>query len=151
VIRKFLESKYPPREMVLMVQKEVAQRICAKPPRMNLLAVSVQFYADPKIIRSVKKTSFWPVPKVDSAIIKIKSRENNELEIEPQKFFRIVRAGFSHPRKQLINNLSSSLKMERAKMEAMLSKNGVDPKRRAETLLLQEWITLAKLLSNRVK
>jgi len=70
VIRKFLELKKPPESMILMVQKEVAQRICAKPSKMSLLAVSVQFYAKPKIISYISKKSFWPRPKVDSALLK---------------------------------------------------------------------------------
>jgi len=149
VIRMFLESKRPPKEMVLMVQKEVAQRICAKPPKMNLLAVSVQFYAEPKIIRYVKKTSFWPQPKVDSAIIKI-TRIRTERNIDSHKFFKIVKAGFSHPRKQIVNNLSHGLKIERAQVENILLKSGIKPTRRAETLALEEWHILVKLLTNKV-
>lgn len=145
VIRMLLESKNPPLEMVLMVQKEVAQRICAKPPKMNLLAVSVQFYAEPKIIRYVSKKSFWPQPKVDSAIIKIVPRDSAYDSAEfREQFFRIVQAGFSHPRKQLLNNLSRGPKKNREEMRRLLLKSGVDPKRRAESLTLVEWIALAR-------
>jgi len=115
VIRKFLELKKPPESMVLMVQKEVAQRICAKPPKMSLLAVSVQFYAKPKIISYVSKKSFWPRPKVDSAIIKIIPFKLSWSKKDIEKFFEIVKAGFSHPRKQLINNLSKGLNLEKQK------------------------------------
>jgi len=74
----FLESNNPPQEMILLMQKEVAQRICTKPPRMNLLSVSVNFYANPKIISYISKNCFWPLPKVDSAIIKINNIKNQK-------------------------------------------------------------------------
>ncbi|GAH64601.1 unnamed protein product, partial [marine sediment metagenome] len=111
VIRKFLELKNPPREMILVVQKEVGQRICAKSPDMSILAVSVQFYAKPKIISYVSRKSFWPSPKVDSAILRITPLISADRKlINADLFFKIVKAGFSQPRKQLINNLSKSLK-----------------------------------------
>ena len=156
VIRKFLEAENPPKEMILIVQKEVGQRICAKPPDMNLLAVSVQFYSKPKIISYISKKSFWPQPKVDSAIIKIvpggasenpaaagfsdgaKSKEFRDL------FFKIVKAGFSQPRKQLINNLSKELKIEKEKIEKWLIENGIQPTQRAETLNIEDWVWLTK-------
>src|SRR3989339_1355910 len=120
LIRKFLESDNKPSEIILMVQKEVAQRICSKPPDMSLLAVSVQFYADVKIISYVSKNCFWPSPKVDSAIIKITpggptSREAGG-RTSPDLFFKIVKAGFSQPRKQLAGNFSKTLKIDRKKI-----------------------------------
>ena len=145
-IRKFLESKIQPQQMVLIVQKEVAQRICAKPPDMNLLAVSVQFYAKPEIISFVSRKSFWPQPKVDSAIIKIVSRQFR-VPVSRQfreRFFRIVKAGFSQPRKQLINNLSKGLKLERNEVENWLLKNNIQATQRAETLSIEDWISLTK-------
>ncbi len=166
LIRKFLESANPPTQMVLMLQKEVAQRICAQPPHMSILAVSVQFYAEPKIIAVVSKKSFWPQPKVDSAIIRITpysspfwqrgvkgDLEQNKILPGPpftkegvDKFFKIVKAGFAHPRKQLINNLSRGLKIERAEIVQVLKKIGLKPEQRAETLNVEDWIKLAKLL-----
>ncbi|MEK7540790.1 MAG: 16S rRNA (adenine(1518)-N(6)/adenine(1519)-N(6))-dimethyltransferase RsmA [Patescibacteria group bacterium] len=148
LIRKFLEKKYPPEIIVLMIQKEVAQRICAVPPNMSILAVSVQFYASPKIISYVKKENFWPKPKVDSAIIKIipggqTSREAGGLT-SPGLFFRIVKAGFSQPRKQLDNNLSKMLKLNKIKTNSWLLKNKIKPTQRAETLSVDDWINLTK-------
>ncbi len=144
VIRKFLELKKPPESMILMVQKEVAQRICAKPPKLSLLAVSVQFYAKPKIISYVSKKSFWPRPKVDSAIIKIIPLKMRWSKKYTEKFFEIVRAGFAHPRKQLINNLSKGLNLEKQKIEKWLLKNEVRPEQRAETLDVEHWQKLTK-------
>ena len=142
VIRKFLESENKPDFMVLMVQKEVAQRICAKPPNMSLLAVSVQFYAEPKIISYVSKNCFWPSPKIDSAIIKITPHKIVGHRESYNLFFKVVKAGFSHPRKQLASNLSKRFKMPKEKTPEWLLKNKIDPKQRAETLSIEDWKNL---------
>ena len=145
VIRKFLESNYQPRGMILIVQKEVGQRICAKPPDMNLLAVSVQIYAKPEIVSYISKNSFWPKPKVDSAIIRIVPLINADRKlINADLFFKIVRAGFSQPRKQLFNNLSKTLKFNKEKTKSWLLKNKIQPIQRAETLKVCDWINLTK-------
>lgn len=143
LIRKFLEAKYPPKEMILMVQKEVAQRICAKPPDMSILAVSVQFYAEPKIISFVSKKSFWPSPKVDSATLRI-TQIHTDRKTDTHRFFKVVRAGFSQPRKQLANNLSNGLKMDKEKVKNWILKNNIQPSQRAETLNTEDWIKLIK-------
>jgi len=158
VIRKFLESKTPPKEMILVVQKEIARRICPRPPKlkerrrgkspnMNLLAVSVQFYAKPEIISYISKKSFWPVPKVDSAIIKITPINTNQ-NTNQHKFFKVVKAGFLHPRKQLINNFSEGLKIKKEKIEKWLLENRVRPEQRAESLSINDWLNLTKTLPN---
>lgn len=148
LIRNLLENKNQPSEIVLLLQKEVAQRICSNPPDMSLLAVSVQFYAEPKIISYVSKNCFWPSPKVDSAIIKIVPRGQTSRPAggltSPDLFFRVVRAGFSHPRKQLAGNLTKSLKIKKTDVEKWLAKNKIDPKQRAETLSVQDWINLTE-------
>lgn len=151
VIRKFLEAEQEPKLMVLMVQKEVAQRICATPPHMNLLAVAVQFYAEPKIISYVNKNSFYPQPKVDSAIIKIIPREFPEIDTE--KFFKIVKAGFSTKRKFLINNLSRELKIENCppaeqagKLKIVFDQMGLGQKLRAENLSIDEWLKIYEII-----
>ncbi len=165
VIRQFLEAvETKPQQMVLVVQKEVGQRICACPPKlaerrrakplhlrqgyggqskMSILAVSVQFYAKPEIITFVSKKSFWPQPKVDSAILRINPlMATNRKLINTDLFFKIVKAGFSQPRKQLINNLSKGLKLERNEAESWLLKNNIRPSQRAETLSVEDWINL---------
>jgi len=155
VIRKFLEQlETRPLTMVLMVQKEVAQRICAKPPNMSILAVSVQFYAKPEILFYVSKNSFWPKPKVDGAILRISRICTNLPRIDTNLFFKIVRAGFSQPRKQIANNLSKMLalslpngvKLDKERVKKWLLENGVKPVRRAETLTIEDWIKLTKSL-----
>ena len=144
VIRKFLEAKNPPKEMILMVQKEVGQRICACPPKMSILAVSVQFYAKAEIISWVSKKSSWPQPKIDSAIIKITPKKPTIKLGLVDLFFKVVKAGFSQPRKQLINNLSKKLKMDKEKVKNWLFKNAIEPKQRAETLTVKDWLNLTK-------
>lgn len=143
-IRLFLESvEVKPQQMVLVVQKEVGQRICTRPPKMSILAVSVQIYAKPEIISYLSKKSFWPQPKVDSAIIKLKVKKE-KLKIDRELFFRIVKTGFSQPRKQLINNLSKGLVRERVKVKNWLLKNNIQPTQRAETLEVEDWLNLTK-------
>lgn len=148
LIRKFLEGENQPEFMVLMLQKEVAQRICAKPGQMSLLAVSVQFYAEAKIISTVSKNCFWPSPKIDSAIIKITPRGQTSRPTggltSPDLFFRVVKAGFSQPRKQLAGNLSKILKIEKKEVESWLLKNNIKPTQRAETLSIDDWKNLTK-------
>lgn len=148
LIRKFLEEKNPPSEIILMLQKEVAQRICAKPPKMSLLAISVQFYADAKIVSNVSKNCFWPSPKVDSAIIKITPKISGHRE-SADLFFKIVKAGFSQPRKQLVNNLTTlktlnGVKLDKYAATDWLLKNNLKPNQRAETLSVNDWVNLAK-------
>ncbi len=146
LIRKFLESDKQPEFLLLMIQKEVAERICAKPPEMSLLAVAVQYYAEVKIIQHVSKNSFWPAPKVDSAVIKIIPRRSSssagQVPKNTEGFFKVVRAGFSQPRKQLANNLSKTLDKPRAEVEQWLTQNHISPQQRAETLTVQDWIHL---------
>jgi len=160
VIRKLLETENKPKEIILMVQKEVAQRICVLPPKTNLLAISVQFYAKPKIISYVSKKAFFPKPKIDSAIIHLKidnlperpfGRAGQNSKIDREKFFKIVKAGFSHPRKQLANNLLKELdflgkEINKEKIIALLAKKGILATQRPETLLLKNWIELTKIL-----
>ncbi|MFC1789430.1 16S rRNA (adenine(1518)-N(6)/adenine(1519)-N(6))-dimethyltransferase RsmA [Patescibacteria group bacterium] len=141
IIRQFLEAENYPKIIVLLVQKEVAQRICAKPPDMSLLAVSVQFYAVSEIISWVSKESFWPKPKVDSAIIRLNTFVPRP-KIDINLFFKIVKAGFSHPRKQLLNNLSKDLNLNREVIKNWLVKNDIQPNQRAETLSVKNWIDL---------
>ncbi|MDO8558944.1 MAG: 16S rRNA (adenine(1518)-N(6)/adenine(1519)-N(6))-dimethyltransferase RsmA [bacterium] len=154
LIRQLLErTEDGPLYAVLVVQKEVGQRICAKPPDtgtsragrgMNLLAVSVQFYAEPKIISYISKNSFWPSPEVDAAILKIQNTRYQIPDTNRDLFFKIVKAGFSHPRKQLINNLSLGLDMEKEKTGEWLFENGIQPNQRAETLSIDHWRNLTK-------
>lgn len=145
VIRMFLELTNPPKLMILMVQKEVGKRICAQPPKMSKLAVFSQFYGKPEIVKFVSKKSFRPQPKVDSVILRIRPlalTDKRLIETDRKLFSKIVRAGFSQPRKQLINNFSKSLNLSREKVEKWLKENKIQPIRRAESLTVEDWIDL---------
>ncbi|HOK35188.1 MAG TPA: 16S rRNA (adenine(1518)-N(6)/adenine(1519)-N(6))-dimethyltransferase RsmA [Candidatus Pacearchaeota archaeon] len=146
VIRKFLETENPPKLMVLMVQKEVAQRICSKPPKMSLLSIACQLYSKPKIVKIIKKDCFWPKPKVDSAIIKLITNNLKFITNEfREEFFKIVKAGFSSSRKQLKNNLK---KIFGDKTNEVLVKAGIDPARRAETLSVEDWMKIYNVIKS---
>ncbi|MFZ2188461.1 MAG: 16S rRNA (adenine(1518)-N(6)/adenine(1519)-N(6))-dimethyltransferase RsmA [Candidatus Moraniibacteriota bacterium] len=150
IIRLFLETKYPPTEMLLMVQKEVAERICAKAGKLSILALSVQYYATPELLFTVPRAAFFPVPEVDSAVIRITRNERPACAKtstgETKKFFKLVKAGFSAKRKTLVNNLSSSLQLEKAIIEEKLKQIGISPKQRAQELQLEDWKNLTKSL-----
>lgn len=138
-LRHLLEAKPPPSLAVLMVQWEVAQRICAAPGDLSLLAVSVQFYAQPRLVQRVPAGAFSPRPKVDSAILQLRVHPQPAVDVTPERFFTVVRAGFSQKRKQLHNCLSAGLGLEKSTVQQWLNAAGIDPTRRAETLTLEEW------------
>jgi 16S rRNA (adenine1518-N6/adenine1519-N6)-dimethyltransferase len=145
VLRYFLEASHKPSRMVVMVQKEVAETIVAPPGKMSLLSVSVQFYGKPSIVAYVPAGCFFPPPEVDSAILCIELGQQPSLEVTaPAEFFRVVRGGFTAPRKQLRNSLAQGLGLSNQEATAWLTAAGIDPRRRAESLELQEW---AKVLS----
>jgi len=147
VLRHLLETSIRPQLIVLMVQREVAQRIVAQPGQMSLLAVSVQFYGQPRLVARVPARSFYPVPKVDSAIIRIDPREQLPLgtdDIAP--FFDLVHAGFSQRRKQLRNALAHGLALPAEHIAQALAGAGIDGQRRAQTLSVSEWVMLYQAL-----
>jgi len=145
IIRRLLEASMRPALIVLTVQREVAERICAAPPEMSVLAVSVQFYGTPGIVGHVPAGAFYPKPDVDSAIVRIDLFDHPPLSgAEADKFFLVVKAGFSQKRKQIKNALSAGLKMKGADAEALLRSAGIDPARRAETLTMEEWVALSR-------
>jgi len=140
VIRHLLEAEAKPSRVVLTIQKEVAERLCAQPPDMNLLAVSVQFYSEPKVVAKISAGAFYPRPEVDSAVVRLDVRSEPAVKVpSADEFFRLVKAGFGQKRKQLRNSLSTGLNLPAAQVEAWLTQANIDPKRRAETLSLEEW------------
>jgi 16S rRNA (adenine1518-N6/adenine1519-N6)-dimethyltransferase len=146
VLRHFLEAKARPQTMIVMVQKEVAEAITARPGDMSLLSVSVQYYAEPKIIRQVPAESFYPAPEVDSAIVKIDVYPKPAVDVDEKGFFAVVRAGFAAPRKQLANSLAQGLGRDKAEVLPLLKEAGIAPQRRAETLTIEEWAGLWRSL-----
>jgi 16S rRNA (adenine1518-N6/adenine1519-N6)-dimethyltransferase len=142
ILRHFLDALHKPQSLTVMVQLEVAQRMVAKPPDMGLLSVAVQFYGDPRIAFRVPPGAFRPPPKVDSAVVQIRVYAPDEMPVQPTSeasFFRVVQAGFSQKRKQLVNTLASGLALPKDVARQMLESAGIAPDRRAETLSLAEW------------
>lgn len=140
VLRHLLTAKVRPKLMVVTVQLEVARRITAEPGDMNLLAVSVQFYGRPRIVTRIKASAFYPSPQVDSAVVRIDLGGPPVVEVDDvDSFFEVVRAGFAQRRKQLRNALSAELALPASEVAQALSKAGVDPRRRAQTLSIEEW------------
>jgi len=143
LIRNLLEIKNLPEDIFLIIQKEVGERICSKPGNMSILSVAVQYYASPKILMTIPRGCFVPSPKVDSVLIRITPKGIKKDE----QFFKTVKAGFSHPRKQLIGNLSAELGIDREIIKKWLSDNNLKPGERAEVLSVEQWLNLTKHLS----
>ncbi|MCJ7434678.1 MAG: 16S rRNA (adenine(1518)-N(6)/adenine(1519)-N(6))-dimethyltransferase RsmA [Anaerolineales bacterium] len=143
IIRHLLEHEPKPRRMVLTIQKEVANRICAAPGDLSLLALSVQVYGEPAITGLIPAEAFYPAPKVDSAILRLDIYKAPLIPHEQLAiFFKLIKAGFSQKRKTLRNSLSGGLHIPTTEAESMLKQTGIDPQRRAETLSIPEWQTL---------
>lgn len=144
IIRRLLENEHKPRRIVLTIQKDVAKRICAAPGDMSLLALSVQVYGQPRIAQYIPAGAFFPAPKVDSAVLCIDIYPTPQVKLELlNTFFKLLKAGFSQKRKTLRNSLSAGLHIPPSEAELFLKRAGIDPMRRAETLSIQEWSTLA--------
>jgi len=140
IIRHLLESDPKPRRVVLTIQKEVAERICARPGDLSLLALSVQVYGAPSIAAKIPANSFHPAPKVDSAILRIDIHKEPLIPVELlDTFFKLIKAGFAQKRKTLRNSLSAGLHISPQNAEALLTSAGIDFMRRAETLSIEEW------------
>ena len=147
VIRHILEAPVRPARMVVTVQREVAQRIVAVPGKMSLLAVSVQFYGRPRVLLRLKRGAFYPVPAVESAVLRLDLYESPPVDApDVAFFFRVVRAGFAQRRKQLRNTLSATLQLSPPEVAAALTAVDVASTRRAETLSLEEWGRVAGAL-----
>jgi 16S rRNA (adenine1518-N6/adenine1519-N6)-dimethyltransferase len=145
IFRHLLETSPRPRRMVLTIQKEVAERICAKPGDMSLLALSVQVYGQPKIAAILPAEAFFPIPKVDSAIIRVDMLPQPRIPAPLlDTFFQMAKAGFSQKRKTLRNSLSAGLRLSPSETAQLLEQSGIDPMRRAETLNLDEWGLLSE-------
>ncbi len=146
LLRHLLSNQPMPRRIVLTVQKEVAERICSQPPKMSLLSLSVQVYGEPSIAARIPAAAFFPVPKVDSAVIRIEVLPSPRIprDLLPA-FFELIKAGFSQKRKMLRNALSAGTGIPAAGAGRLLTEAGIDPHRRAETLSLQEWGSLSRL------
>ena len=145
-LRKFLSGEHKPELMVLMLQKEVAERISALPGKMSLLAVSVQFYAQSEIIENVSADCFWPEPEVDSCVLKLKVK-NEKLKVNEQEFFRLVKIGFSARRKMLKNNLAAGFKIDQKIIAKKIKLAGISENCRPQELSVDDWLKLFNIFS----
>ncbi len=145
IIRHLLEAEIKPQRLILTVQREVAERICASPGKLSLLALSVQIYGAPRVVGRIPAGAFYPVPKVDSAVVRIDIFPDPMI---PQPlipaFFDLAKAGFGQKRKTLRNSLSSGMAWPKETARRVLESAAIDPQRRAETLSLDEWKELVK-------
>lgn len=145
LIRMLLELPNKPSNIILTIQKEVAQRIVAQNEKESILSLSVKLYADAKILFYISKGSFFPIPKVDSACIAITPKKTRK-KIDSKSFFLVVKAGFSSPRKKLFSNLANGLQIEKSLLESIFLKANISPNARAESLSFDQWLMLTKLL-----
>lgn len=152
-LRTFLSSIRPPQSLVLMLQKEVAERCVRQEPDMSLLSLSLAYYGQAEIIRTVPASDFWPAPKVDSAILRFVYKRDLPTEkdlAQAKVFFKVARIGFSAKRKMLKNNLLSGLKCDTKLIDRVFQQAAIDPKARAESLTLDNWLDLVAALSDSV-
>ncbi len=146
LIRHLITSQVKPKRLILTIQYEVAERICAQSGKMSLLALSVQIFGNPSLLFKIKPGAFRPQPKVDSAVVLIDMYDQPLIETENlDLFFKIAKSGFGKKRKTLANSLSSGMKREKSKIITLLETAGINPMRRAETLTIPEWHALTTL------
>lgn len=148
LIRVISETPNPPAVAVLLIQKEVAERVAAEPGAMSLLSVTAQFYWEVSLGRVVSAELFDPAPKVDSQVLIMKRRPTPLYpDVDTKKFFRLAKAGFAQRRKTLLNSLGAGLHLGREDAQALLEAAGIEPARRAQTLSLDEWHRLYEALN----
>jgi len=144
-IRQLLEAPVPPYRMVLMVQREVAERIIAEPGDMSLLALSVQLYGEPRLVQRVPATAFYPRPSVGSAVLRVDLHEQPLADAAArERVFRLARAAFGQRRKQIHNSLAANLGLTKDVIRGHLCASGIDPHRRPQSLAIDEWLRLAE-------
>lgn len=145
IIRRLLESQPKPRRIVLTIQKEVAERICAKPGDLSLLALSVQVYGAPSLQAKIAAGAFYPAPNVDSAVLRVDIYPQPLIPSEQlNAFFKLSKAGFSQKRKMLRNSLAAGLQIKPQAVEELLEQARINATRRAETLSIEEWRALTE-------
>jgi 16S rRNA (adenine1518-N6/adenine1519-N6)-dimethyltransferase len=148
LIRSISETANPPSIAVLLIQKEVAERLCAKPGQMSILAVTAQYYFNCNLDIEVPARYFTPPPKVDSQVVVLRRRTEKMFDVDEQEFFRIVKAGFSEKRKTLRNSLSGGLQMTKEEAVRLLGKADLLPTRRAQELSMYDWYDLYQAYNN---
>lgn len=146
LLMHFLDQKDSLQSMVVMVQKEVADRLIAQPGKKDygILSVATQIYAQPEKLFEVLPDSFWPAPKVTSAVVRLTLRPYPGLEVEEKDLLKIVKASFSQRRKTLVNSLTGGLGIEKKRVQELLAQAGIEEQRRGETLTIEEFQKITK-------
>lgn len=149
LLRVLSESSNPPQTIVLLIQKEVAERVAAKPGQMSLLSVSVQLYYEAKLSVLVPAALFTPPPKVDSQVLVLTRRAMPLFpDLDSKQFFRVVKAGYAARRKTLLNSLAAGLRLGKSEVEQILAEAGLQPMVRPQELSLEQWQQLAEAVQN---
>lgn len=149
IIQLLLSAENKPRQIVLLIQKEVAERLAAYPGDMSILAISAQVFAEVELGELVPAEYFTPPPKVDSQVVILKTRQQPLVDDKDEKaFFKVVKAGFSAKRKKLRSSLSGGLALSKPEVEELLVKAAINPDARAESLSTEDWLRLAKTISS---
>ena len=144
ILQMLLSAKFKPTSVTVLTQKEVAQNLVARPGDLGLLAISVQLYGEPKIVQTVLAKSFYPAPKVDSAVVKIDLFKKPKYDIgDEKKFFKILKACFTGKRKQIHNTLVNNLKLEKAQVLKILAEIKIAPSSRPQELSIEQWVELS--------
>lgn len=147
IVQKLMTAETKPRMAVLLVQKEVAQRIAAGPGDMSILAISAQVYAQASVGIEVPKSFFTPPPKVDSQVVVLKTRQTPLVAPSDEKaFFRLVKAGFAEKRKKLRSSLAGGLQLDKVDVETLLEKAGISLDARPQELSIKDWLVLQELI-----
>jgi 16S rRNA (adenine1518-N6/adenine1519-N6)-dimethyltransferase len=144
LLRVLCESPNPPATIVLLVQKEVAERVVAQPGNMSILSATVQFYCEASLGHKVPALLFTPPPKVDSQILILHTRNRPLFTVDTQKFFALIKAGFSQKRKKLRTSISAGLGITKEETEKLLISSHIDPNDRPQMLTLNQWYALYK-------
>lgn len=139
LLRVLCESPNHFSKASVLIQKEVAERVCAKPGDMSMLSVSVQFYCEAKLDVLVPAELFTPPPKVDSQVLALTFRDKPLFDVDTKAFFRVVKAGFAQRRKTLLNSLSGGLHLSREQTQQLLEQAHIQPSTRAQNLSLDQW------------
>lgn len=149
ILEHLLQQERRPRRIVMTMQYEVAERICAEPGDMSLLAVSVQFYGKPQIVSKLNPAVFWPRPGINSAVLRVDTYPEPATDVPDEiLFFRVVKAGFSQKRKQIKNSLAGGLNIKSSVAMSYLQAADIDKKRRAQTLSIEEWGRLTRVIAD---
>jgi 16S rRNA (adenine1518-N6/adenine1519-N6)-dimethyltransferase len=143
ILQMFMTAQFKPSSITVLTQKEVARNVTAGVGGLSMLAISVQLYGEPSLVKIVPAKSFYPAPKVDSAVLQIKLFDKPKYDIgDEKKFFGVLRACFSGKRKQIHNTLKNNLKLSKEQVDAALSSAKINPAARPQELSIEQWISL---------